>query len=128
MSAKDCADYSGFVLAFDVFDKWFWDDDNYENPKPLPVSYDDVVVGELMDLIDLKIVPFLRKRSGWAYEKEWRMFTFLKERAKFVAEHDVSLFEVPATAFLGVLIGHKTPSEVSSRIILPKVLHMPPCH
>jgi hypothetical protein len=113
------------VLAFDAFNPWFWFDENHTKPRPVRVVYDDRVLEELASLAVSDLVPFARKRSVWAYEHEWRIFESLKDRTLHIEANDVSLFEIPADAFLGVLIGFNTPAEISMRIMRHKVMHMP---
>lgn len=115
--------YTGFVLAFDALHPWFWYDDSRQRSRALKVRYDEAVLPEMADLIGTEIVPFTRKRPAWAYEREWRMFDLLESAT--LREGDSSLFEVPAEAILGVLMGHRIPDEASGRIIRHKVMHLP---
>jgi hypothetical protein len=118
-------DYSGFVLAFNAFHPWFWFDDDFERPRVLKVQYNEEVLGEFLDIVGASTMPFLRKRPAWSHEHEWRMFEVLKNRAAYDEVNEVSLFEVPSDAIIGVLMGYRMPSDISDRIIAQKVLRAP---
>jgi hypothetical protein len=125
MWAHYAKDYTGFVVAFDAFHPWFWFDSEFKRPRVMPVRYDDIILSEFYDLIDAGVVPFLRKRPAWMHEREWRMFAENRNRSRHIKTGDISLFEIPADAFLGVLLGFRTPAEVSNRIIAHQVMHAP---
>jgi hypothetical protein len=95
------------------------------NPQWQVIIYDDAVLPELLDVAANPVVPFMRKRTVWSHEREWRMLDDVKACKKFDAASRVSLFEIPNEAILGVLLGFKMPEEARSRILQHQVLHAP---
>jgi hypothetical protein len=118
-------DYAGFVLALDAFHPWFWFDKEFERPRIFKVQYDERLATEFLDLIDAGTIPFLRKRQAWSFENEWRMLDSTENRTKHIEANDISLFEIPADAILGILIGYRMPADASMRIIKNQVVSAP---
>ena len=120
--------YSGYVVGFDTFHPWFWRENEFGKSvcQLFEVTYENTIRSEFQDLLEDPIVPFLRKRLDWAYEKEWRMVKDLKQ-ASAVVGNKVKLFEVPAEAVTGIYFGPRTEanSPLFARAATFKVLQNP---
>jgi hypothetical protein len=95
-----------------------------ENHRGFVVQFDDAhpffaaaeVDGQSLGLQRVEYSPdrpvlYYRKSPEWSYELEWRLIKPLSAASKVRTgeDHDVCLFEVPADAIRGVILGHAIP-------------------
>jgi Protein of unknown function (DUF2971) len=98
--------YSGYVVGFNTFHPWFWHENSNGKSNCVlhKVTYEDTVRAEFASLLDDPVIPFLRKRLDWSYEKEWRMVKDLSQADVSIGDN-IKLFEVPSDAITGIYFG-----------------------
>ena len=111
MWAHYAANHTGFVLEFNREHTWFCahrpEGDDCGTLKK--VSYADEPSSPYLAELKAHEV-FYTKGKKWEYEREWRIIRRLAESSMSPSE-GVFLFDVPATAITGVIVGLRTSSE-----------------
>jgi Protein of unknown function (DUF2971) len=115
MWAHYSSNYHGYVVGFDTSHPYF----KFKKATGVgifEVLYETNLHSELMDLLDKPVNVLARKRTEWAYEKEWR---HIRERSECDQSLDggrVSLFRVPFEAVKCVIKSERADDKLNAQI------------
>lgn len=115
---------SGFVVAFDTENSWFYQRKNGEKSRLQKVVYFN---GKLDEPLDNPQAAFISKTTDWSYEQEWRLY-IKDEQADLTvgsSEEPIHLLRFPPEAVDRVILGPKTLPEVAARICNAVATHYP---
>lgn len=113
------ASLTGFVLELDACHEHFHEqrspDDELRHLRRV-VYQDERPSGNLSDMNMTKWM--LIKESGWAYEKEWRIFRAFSDAQIVIpgTPYPIHLFSFPRQALKGVILGARITPEVEEKI------------
>lgn len=122
MWAHYSSNYCGYVVGLDTAHEYF-KFTKADGVALFEVIYENTILSEFMDHIDDPKNILARKRSEWAYEKEWRHIRERTECDVSLELDRISLFKIPVEAVTCIIKSERADQKLNEQVERFKLEH-----